>query len=159
MPYLFIAIIIASFASGYGFSYKVSQLEIKKMADSIAVQNQEAEILLATLTEEAKKANTKALQLNKELEDANESAIKAINTQRDDFKSQRMYDNGRKSSRCTTAKSDNTKTVIRADEDRYELSMELTEFLKMEAYRADQIASYALLCRKFVIDNNCGINK
>ena len=120
------------------------------MADSIATQNQEAEALLATLTEEAKKANAKALKLNKELEDANESAIKAINTQRDDFKSQRMYDNGRKSSRCATAKSDNTKTVIRADEDRYELSMELTEFLKMEAYRADQIASYALLCQNFI---------
>jgi len=150
MPYLFVAIIIASFASGYGFAYKVSQLEIKEMADSIATQNQEAEALLATLTEEAKKANAKALQLNKELEDSNESAIKAINTQRDDFKSQRMYDNGRKGSRCTTAKSDNTKTVIRADEDRYELSMELTEFLKMEAYRADQIASYAQLCQKFI---------
>jgi hypothetical protein len=150
MPYLFVAIIIASFASGYGFAYKVSQLEIKEMADSIATQNQEAEALLATLTEEAKKANAKALKLNKELEDANESAIKAINTQRDDFKSQRMYDNGRKSSRCATAKSDNTKTVIRADEDRYELSMELTEFLKMEAYRADQIASYALLCQNFI---------
>lgn len=159
MPYLFVAIIIASFASGYGFAYKVSQLEIKEMADSIATQNQEAEALLATLTEEAKKANAKALQLNKDLEDANVSAINALNSQRDSFKSVRMYDNGRKSSRCTTAKVGDSSTVIRADEDRYELSMELTEFLKMEAYRADQIASYALLCRKFVIDNNCGINK
>ena len=159
MPYLFVAIIIASFASGYGFSYKVSQLEIKEMADSIATQNQEAEALLATLTEEAKKANAKALQLNKDLEDANVSAINALNSQRDSFKSVRMYDNGRKSSRCTTAKSNSSKTVIRADENRYELSVELTDFLKMEAYRADQIAAYALLCRKFVIDNNCGINK
>lgn len=150
MPYLFVAIIIASFASGYGLAYKVSQLEIKEMADSIATQNQEAEALLATLTEEAKKANAKALQLNKDLEDANVSAINALNSQRDSFKSVRMYDNGRKSSRCTTAKSDNTKTVIRADEDRYELSMELTEFLKMEAYRADQIATYAQLCQKFI---------
>ena len=150
MPYLFVAIIIASFASGYGFAYKVSRLEINEMADSIATQNEEAEALLATLTEEAKKANAKALQLNKELEDANESAIKAINTQRDDFSHQRMYDNGRKSGSCTTAKTDNTKTVIRTDEDRYELSVELTEFLKMEAYRADQIASYAILCKNFI---------
>ena len=150
MPYLFVAIIIASFASGYGFSYKVSQLEIKEMADSIATQNQEAEALLATLTEEAKKANAKALQLNKDLEDANVSAINALNSQRDSFKSVRMYDNGRKSSRCTTAKSNSSKTVIRADENRYELSVELTEFLKMEAYRADQIAAYAQLCQKFI---------
>lgn len=149
MPYLFVAIIIASFASGYGFAYKVSQLEIKEMADSIATQNQEAEALLATLTEEAKKANAKALQLNKELEDANESAIKAINTQRDDFKSQRMYDNGRKSSRCTTAKvGDSTGSVDPSDDGR--LSEEFSTFLKSEAYRADQVSAYAQLCQKFI---------
>lgn len=117
MPYLFVAIIIASFASGYGFSYKVSQLEIKEMADSIATQNQEAEALLATLTEEAKKANAKALQLNKDLEDANVSAINALNSQRDSFKSVRMYDNGRKSSRCTTAKvGDSTGSIDPSDD-------------------------------------------
>ena len=159
MPYLFVAIIIASFASGYGFAYKVSRLEINEMADSIANQNREAEALLATLTEEAKKANAKALQLNKELEDANESAIKAINTQRDDFSHQLMYDNGRKSSSCTATTSDSAQTVTGTDEDRYELSNELTNFLKSEAFRADQIAAYATLCQKFVVDNNCGISR
>jgi hypothetical protein len=140
MPYLFVAIIIASFASGYGFAYKVSQLEIKEMADSIATQNQEAEALLATLTEEAKKANAKALQLNKDLEDANVSAINALNSQRDSFKSVRMYDNGRKSSRCTTAKvGDSTGSVDPSDDGR--LSEEFSTFLKSEAYRADQVLS------------------
>lgn len=149
MPYLFVAIIIASFASGYGFSYKVSQLEIKEMADSIATQNQEAEALLATLTEEAKKANTKALQLNKELEDANVSTINALNSQRDSFKSVRMYDNGRKSSRCTTAKvGDSTGSVDPSDDGR--LSEEFSTFLKSEAYRADQVSAYAQLCQKFI---------
>jgi serine/threonine protein phosphatase PrpC len=150
MPYLFVAIIIASFASGYGFAYKVSQLEIKEMADSIATQNQEAEALLATLTEEAKKANAKALQLNKDLEDANVSAINALNSQRDSFKSVRMYDNGRKGSRCATAKVGDSNTIVRADEDRYELSVELTEFLKSEAYRADKVSAYAKLCQNFI---------
>jgi len=150
MPYLFVAIIIASFASGYGFAYKASRLEITEMANNIATQNKEAEAMLARLTEEAKKANAKALQLNKELEDANVSAINALNSQRDSFKSVRMYDNGRKSSRCTTAQVGDSSTAVRADEDRYELSVELTEFLKMEAYRADQIASYAILCKNFI---------
>jgi hypothetical protein len=149
MPYLFVAIIIASFASGYGFAYKVSQLEIKEMADSIATQNQEAEALLATLTEEAKKANAKALQLNKDLEDANVSAINALNSQRDSFKSVRMYDNGRKSSRCTTAKvGDSTGSVDPSDDGR--LSEEFSTFLKSEAYRADQVSAYAQLCQKFI---------
>jgi hypothetical protein len=150
MPYIFVAIIVTSFASGYGFAYKVSKAEIREMADSIASINREAEVTLATLTEEAEKANTKAIQLNKELEDANESAIKAINTQRDDFSHQRMYDNSKKSSRCTTTKTGDSNIIVRADEDRHELSMELTEFLKMEAYRADQIASYAIMCKNFI---------
>ena len=159
MPYLFVGIIIASFASGYGFAYKVSRAEIREMSESISDMNREAEVQLATLTEEADKANTKALELNKELEDANVSAINAINSQHDSFKSVRMYDNSRKGSSCTATKGNNSSSTAGADEDRYELSDELTGFLKSEAYRADQIASYAKICQKFVVDNNCGITK
>ena len=149
MPYLFIGIIVASFASGYGFAYKVSRAEIRQMSDSIDAMNQEAEWTLAALTEEADKAHTEALKLNKELEDANVSAINAINSQHDSFKSVRMYDS-RKSSSCTKAKGSDSSTVVSTDEDRTELSDELSQFLKSEAYRADQIASYAIMCQKFI---------
>ena len=159
MPYLFVALIVTSFASGYGFAYKVSQAEIRKMSESISDMNREAEWTLAALTKEADKAHTEALKLNKELEDANVSAINAINSQHDSFKSVRMYDNSRKSSSCTPTKDSNTNTTAGTYEDRHELSDELTSFLKSEAYRADQIAQYAILCRKFVVDNNCGISK
>ena len=159
MPYLFVGIIIASFASGYGFAYKVSRTEIREMSESISDMNREAELTLATLTEEADKAHTEALELNKELEDANVSAINAINSQHDAFKSVRMYDNSRKSSSCTPTKDSNTNTTAGTYEDRHELSDELTGFLKSEAYRADQIAQYAILCQKFVVVNNCGIPK
>ena len=150
MPYLFVGIIIASFASGYGFAYKVSQAEIREMSESISDMNREAEIQLATLTEEADKAHEEALKLNKELEDANVSAINAINSQHDSFKSVRMYDSSRKGSSCPKAKDSNSSTVVSPDEDRTELSDELTGFLKSEAYRADQIASYAIMCQKFI---------
>ena len=150
MPYLFIGIIIASFASGYGFAYKVSQAEIREMSESISDMNREADIQLATLTEEADMAHTEALKLNKELEDANVSAINAINSQHDAFKSVRMYDNSRKSSSCTPTKDSNTNPTAGADEDRYELSDERSQFLKSEAYRADQIATYAIMCQKFI---------
>ena len=159
MPYLFVALIVASFASGYGFAYKASKAEIREMSESISDMNREAELQLATLTEEADKAHTEALKLNKELEDANVSAINAINSQHDSFKSVRMYDNSRKSSSCTATKGDNTSSIAGATEDRHELSDELTSFLKSEAYRADQIAAYAALCQKFVVDSNCGISK
>jgi cell division protein ZapA (FtsZ GTPase activity inhibitor) len=149
MPYLFVGIIIASFASGYGFAYKVSRTEIREMSDSIDAMNREAEWTLAALTKEADKAHTEALKLNKELEDANVSAINAINSQHDSFKSVRMYDS-RKSSNCSTTKDRDSSTVANTNADRYELSDELTSFLKSEAYRADQIASYAIMCQKFI---------
>ena len=150
MPYLFVGIIIASFASGYGFAYKVSRAEIRQMSDSIDAMNQEAEWTLAALAKEADKAHEEALKLNKELEDANVSAINAINSQHDSFKSVRMYDNSRKSSSCTATKDSNSSIVVSTDENRTELSDELSQFLKSEAYRADQIASYAIMCQKFI---------
>ena len=149
MPYLFVGIIVASFASGYGFAYKVSRTEIRQMSDSIDAMNQEAEWTLAALTKEADTAHEEALKLNKELEDANVSAINAINSQHDSFKSVRMYDS-RKSSSCTATKDSDSSTVVSTDEDRTELSDELSQFLKSEAYRADQIASYAIMCQKFI---------
>jgi type II secretory pathway component PulJ len=150
MPYIFVAIIVTSFASGYGFAYKVSKAEIREMSESISDMNREAELQLATLTEEADKAHTEALKLNKELEDANVSAINAINSQHDSFKSVRMYDNSRKSSGCTTTKTGDTNTITSPVEDRHQLSDELASFLKSEAYRADQIAQYAMICQNFI---------
>ena len=150
MPYLIVGIIIASFASGYGLSSALNKAELIKMHISIDAMNREAEWTLAALTKEADKAHEEALKLNKELEDANVSAINAINSQHDSFKSVRMYDNSRKSSSCTATKDSNTNSTAGADEDRHELSDELTSFLKSEAYRADQIAQYAIMCQKFI---------
>ena len=150
MPYLLAIVFAAGFSSGYFISYKIDKTEIIEMSDSIASMNKEAELQLAMLTEEANKANTNALKLNKELEDANVSAINAINSQRDSFASKRMYDNGRKGSRCTTAKAGDSTEINRTDEDGSELSEELAGFLKSEAYRADQVATYAILCQNFV---------
>jgi hypothetical protein len=149
MPYIFIAILIAGFASGYGVSYQISKAEIQHMTDSITAMNREAELTLAALTKEADKAHEEALKLNKELEDANVSAINAINSQHDSFKSVRMYDS-RKGGSCPKTKDSDSSTVVSTDEDRTELSDELTSFLKSEAYRADQIASYAITCQKFI---------
>ena len=160
MPYLFVGVIIASFASGYGVSSALSKAELRKMSDSIDAMNREAEWTLAALTKEADRAHTEALKLNKELEDANVSAINAINSQHDAFKSQRMYDTNRKSNSCTSTAGTNTAgTANTATQYAPELSTELTEFLKSESYRADEITTYAILCKQFVVDNNCNIQK
>ena len=160
MPYIWVALLTVGFASGYGLSSALSHAEIQHMSDSIAAQNREAELTLATLTEKADKAYRDALNTNKQLEDANVSAIKAINSQHDAFKSQRMYDTGRKSNSCTSTTGTNTAgTANTPTQYAPELSTELTEFLKSESYRADEITNYAILCKQFVIDNNCTIQK
>ena len=149
MPYIWVALLTVGFASGYGLSSALSHAEIQHLSDGIAAQNREAELQLATLTEKADKAYRDALKAKQDLEDANVSAINAINSQRDAFKPVRLYDNGRKSSSCTPTQSSNTNATTNTSDDG-RLSEELTEFLKSEAYRADQVSAYANLCQKFI---------
>ena len=160
MPYIFIVIAVLSGGFGFTLSHMIDKAEIQHMSDGIASQNLEAEATIATLTQAADNAHANALNANKQLEDANVSAINAINSQHDAFKSQRMYDTHRKSNSCTSTTGTNTAgTANTATQYAPELSTELTEFLKSESYRADEISNYAILCQKFVVDNNCGVTK
>jgi predicted ATPase len=140
MPYIFALIAAASFATGYGICYQISKAQIQHMSDGIAAQNREAELQYVNLAEQAN--NT-----NKLLEANNAAAIKTITDLRDAFKPKRMYDTHRKSSSC--ANSNTTSTVNPATNDG-ELSAEYTDFLKSEAYRADEISAYAVLCSQFI---------
>lgn len=144
MPYIFALIAAVSFSSGFGVSYQISKAEIQHMSDGIAAQNREAEIQYANLAEQANK-------VNKQLEDANAATIKTITNQRDAFKPKRMYDTHWKSSNCTAA---NTSSAVNPAADDGQLSDQLTGFLKSEAYRADEISAYALLCAQFIKGNN-----
>ena len=140
MMYIFAAIAISAFLTGFGVSHQIDKAEIQHMSDGIAAQNLEAKLTLQILTEQADNAK-------KQLEAANDSAIKAINSQRDDFKSKRMYDTHRKSSSCA---SSNTPSTANPAPDDGELSAEYTAFLKSEAYRADEISAYATLCKNYI---------
>ena len=151
MLYIFALIAAVSFATGFGISHQISKAEIQHMSDGIAAQNMEAKLTLQILTEQADKEHEKTLNANKQLEDANVSTINAINSQRDAFRSKRLYDTHRTSSNCTAAKAGDTSVTANATtEYAPELSTELTEFLKSEAYRADEISTYAVLCSQFI---------
>ncbi len=110
----------------------------------------EASLTLKALTEQADKDKAIALNANKQLEAANVSTINAINSQRDAFKSKRMYDTHRTSSNCTAAKPSDSSVTINTTADDGQLSDKLTEFLKSEAYRADKISAYATLCKNYI---------
>jgi len=159
MTYIFAAIALSAFLAGFGIAHQIDKAEIQEMSNGIDALHREAEATIATLTEQADKEHEKALNANKQLEDANVSTINAINSQRDDFKSKRMYDTHRKSSNCPPTAGSNTTSTTSTAEYAPELSNELTEFLKAEAYRADEISAYAVLCKSFVVDNNCGVPK
>jgi hypothetical protein len=149
MLYIFALIAAVSFASGFGLSYQIDKATIQHMSDGIAAQNREAELQYANLVEQANNTN-KLLEVN------NATAIKTITDLRDAFKPKRMYDTHRKSSSCTNS---NTTSTANTTTDDGELSAEYTDFLKSEAYRADEVSAYAILCKSFVVDNNCGIPK
>lgn len=150
MGYIVIAIAVLSGGFGFTLSHMIDKAEIQHMSDGIASQNMEAKLTLQILTEQADKEHEKALNANKQLEDANVSTINAINSQRDAFRSKRLYDTHRASSNCTSAKTTNTGEPIDAASEDRGLSAELTEFLKSEAYRADEISAYAVLCSQFI---------
>ena len=150
MPYIWAGLLLIGFSSGFGVATAISHNKIQRMSDGIAAQNREAELTLQILTEQADKEHEKALNANKQLEDANVSTINAINSQRDAFRSKRLYDTHRASSNCTSAKTTNTGEPIDAASEDRGLSAELTEFLKSEAYRADEISAYAVLCSQFI---------
>jgi hypothetical protein len=140
MPYIWVGLLLVGFTTGFGVATAISHNKIQRMSDGIAAQNREAEIQYANLAEQANKVNT-------QLEDANATALKTITDQRNAFKSKRMYDTHRKSSNCTNS---NTSATINTSETDGALSAELTEFLKSEAYRADEISAYAVLCSQFI---------
>lgn len=156
MPYILIAVLLTGFASGYGVSSALSKADIQQMAEGIAAQNREAELTLARLNEIAETAQTQAVKLTKDLEVAHEASIKSINTNRSLLKSQRLFDNGRTSRGCTPAQGGGTNAPVDPADDRG-LSEEFADFLKSEAFRADEVSAYADLCKRFVVDTNCGV--
>ena len=140
MPYIWVGLLLIGFSSGFGVATAISHNKIQRMSDGIAAQNKEAELQYANLVDQA---NT----TNKLLEANNATAIKTITDQRDAFRSKRMYDTHRKSSNCTAT---NTTSTTNTATDDGQLSAELTEFLKSEAYRADEISAYATLCQSYI---------
>jgi hypothetical protein len=120
------------------------------MSDGIAAQNMEATLTLKSLTEQADKEHEKALNVTQQLEAANVSTINAINSQRDNFKSKRLYDTGWARSGCASTKPSNPSVTTNTTTDDGQLSEQLAQFLKSEAFRADQVSAYATLCKNYI---------
>jgi hypothetical protein len=155
MPYIWLASLIFSFASGFGVSRSVYSLEIEELKQAIAQTNAQAQVIKDINEQKLLIAKAKAIKFSETLDKSHESYIKTVNAYSDKFKSSKLYDN-KASCRNKVSKSYNTGKVIETTTDNSELSRELTEFLRKETLRADIAATDKNILLAF-IKSNCGV--
>ena len=142
MLYGIIAIVIASFGSGFYTAHSIDNAEIFALKNAIEKANEQGRSAMAEATRIVNAAQAEAITTNNELDKANESSINTINA---------YYDRVRKikpRSNCAMSKSDNTVEPTKDATNTYNLLAEL--------HRADLAAIEKNTLLKFV-RNNCGI--
>jgi len=144
MLYGIIAIIIASFGSGFYTAHSIDNAEIFALKNAIEKANEQGHSAMQEATRIVNKAQKEALEINNELDKANESSINTINAYYD-----RVQSSHKASSHCTVPKSDNSNVNTEHETNRYDILAEL--------HRADLAAIEKNTLLKF-IKGNCGIH-
>jgi hypothetical protein len=157
MPYIWLAALAISFASGFGVSRSIYILDIEDLKHSINETNANAQVLKDINQQKLLVANAKAIELNKTLDKSHESYIQTVNNYSDKLSSSKLYDN-KASCGNKVSKSYSAGKVVETRTDSPELSRELTEFLRKETLRADIAAIDKNILLEFV-KSNCGIEK
>jgi hypothetical protein len=149
IPYLFILLLV--FSGGFFSGYKMADTQCDALKASVDRANIEAESRLAKAQLQTQLAEKKAYDLNLKLDQSHEAYIKDTNTLHDRLTTVRLRDPGSRQS-CNNASAKNTDSGQPETEtaDYAELSTEFAEFVRSEAYRADQVAAYADTCYQFI---------
>ena len=142
MLYGIIAIIIASFGSGFYTAHSIDNAEIFALKNAIEKANEQGRSAMQEATRIVNEAQKEALETNNELDKANESSINTINAYYDRVRQIKPRSN------CTVSKGDNTSEPAKDAGNAYDLLAEL--------HRADLAAIEKNTLLKFV-RNNCGI--
>jgi hypothetical protein len=145
MPYFLIAIIIASFGSGFYTAHSIDNAEIFALKNAIDKANEQGRSAMSEATKIVNAAQAEAIATNNELDKANESSINTINAYYD-----RVLTSNKASSHCTLPKSDNPVVNTEHAANTYDILAEL--------HRADLAAIEKNTLLKF-IKNNCGIKE
>ena len=143
MLYGIIAIVIASFGSGFYTAHSIDNAEIFALKNAIEKSNEQGRSAMQEATRIVNKAQKEALEINNELDKANESSINTINAYYDRVRQTKPRSN------CTVPKSDNTSINTEHEANRYNILAEL--------HRADIAAIEKNTLLKF-IKGNCGIH-
>jgi hypothetical protein len=143
MLYGIIAIVIASFGSGFYTAHSIDNAEIFALKNAIEKANEQGRSAMQEATRIVNKAQKEALEINNELDKANESSINIINAYYDRVRQTKPRSN------CPVSKSDNTNVNPEHETNRYDILAEL--------HRADLAAIEKNTLLKF-IKGNCGIH-
>jgi len=143
MLYGIIAIIIASFGSGFYTAHSIDNAEIFALKNAIEKANEQGRSAMQEATRIVNKAQKEAIEINNELDKANESSINTINAYYDRVRQTKPHSN------CPVSKSDNTSINTEYETNRYDILAEL--------HRADLAAIEKNTLLKF-IKGNCGIH-
>jgi len=143
MLYGIIAIIIASFGSGFYTAHSIDNAEIFALKNAIEKANEQGRSAMQEATRIVNKAQKEAIEINNELDKANESSINTINAYYDRVRQTKPRSN------CPVSKSDNTSINTEHEPNRYDILAEL--------HRADIAAIEKNTLLKF-IKGNCGIH-
>jgi len=143
MLYGIIAIIIASFGSGFYTAHSIDNAEIFALKNAIEKANEQGRSAMQEATRIVNKAKKEAIEANNELDKANESSINTINAYYDRVRQTKPRIN------CPVSKSDNTRINTEHEANRYDILAEL--------HRADIAAIEKNTLLKF-IKGNCGIH-
>ena len=123
----------------------------------IADLKAEASRTLASETEKVLQAERKAVKLNQELELTHHEANTKINQLNRFLKSVRLHDPFRSGCGGNSAEASQSSAGGAIGEaSNGELSEQFAEFLTAEAYRADQISTYADTCHAYIMRLNDG---
>ena len=143
MLYGIIAIVIASFGSGFYTAHSIDNAEIFALKNAIEKANEQGRSAMQEATRIVNEAQKEALEINNELDKANESSINTINAYYDRVRQTKPRSN------CPVPKSNNTNVNTEHETNRYDILAEL--------HRADLAAIEKNTLLKF-IKGNCGIH-
>jgi hypothetical protein len=161
MPLIAIFAIVFSIGAGAGgfTAYKIQEAKVLKMEIAIDDANNRALGVLNAAKIKIHEANLEALNLNKELEDANKIHVETINHYYDALHTElakRMRANDKASCPDHLSKNSNPGRIEKVTSSESGFSTKYVDFLEKQLKLADEVANYAWTAYGFT-SANCGI--
>jgi hypothetical protein len=151
MLYAQIALALILYGTGYLSAWKVDSLKITKLEVQIESANNIANTKLAEVQRYVDDANKNSEITAKALDESRTKADELVRSNTSTLNSIRMRDpNSHRTCTNTMPKDNNTRNLKTTTNDNTELSTELTELLRTESRRADEITIYANECKTFL---------